>query len=265
YSRAAYLRELHGDLAGAQQVMKLASDAGASGHENRAWTLYQLGKLYFTEGKLDTAAFIFNGILSERPDYAYARSGLAQINLARKNYAEAIASLRQIYGETPDHAFLEQLVEAYHVSGQTAEAERMTKLALEAYAQHEQDGWEVDLEYARFCLSYDLNLNEALTRAEREYQRRPNNLDAQEIYAVALYKNGQAEKAEPILSQALRLQTYRASLYYHAGMIAHQLGKHEQARAHLQQALAMGASLCARDAQSARAALAAAQQRGQSS
>lgn len=265
YSRAAYLRELHGDLAGAQQVMKLASDAGMTGHENRAWTLYQLGKLYFAEGKLDTAAFIFNGILAERPNYAYALAGLAQINLARKNYPEAIGSLKQIYGETPDHAFLEQLVEAYHLAGELAEAEKMTKLALEAYAQHEQDGWEVDLEYARFCLNYELNLKEALTRAEREYQRRPNNLDAQEIYAVALYKNAQAEKAGPIIAQALRLQTYRASLYYHAGMIAHQLGKHEQARTHLQQALAMGSSLSAREAQSARAALAAARQHGQSS
>ncbi|NUO78781.1 tetratricopeptide repeat protein [candidate division KSB1 bacterium] len=256
YSRAAYLRELHGDLEGAQQVMKLACDAGVSGHENRAWTLYQLGKLYFAEGRLDTATFIFNGILAERPDYAYAQSGLAQINLARKNYAEAIATLKQLYRDTPDHAFLEQLVEACHLAGETAEAEKMTKLALEAYAQHEQDGWEVNLEYARFCTSYDLNLPEALQRAQREYERRPNNIDVLEVYASALYKNGQPEKAEPFIKQALRLQTPRASLYFHAGMIAYQLGKHDEAQAHLQQALSMGPGFSAREAQIARDTLA---------
>jgi len=255
YSRASYLREVHGDLAGAQQVMKSACDAGVSGHENRAWTLYQLGKLYFNEGKLDTAAYIFNGILTERPDYAYAHSGLAQIHLARKNYAEALATLKRIYGETPDHAFLEQLVEACHLAGETAEAEKMTRLALEAYAQHEQDGWDVDLEYARFCAMYDLNLPEALQRAQREYERRPDNIDVLEVYAAALYKNGQPEKAEPFIKQAMRLQTQRPSLYFHAGMIAYQLGEHDQAQAHLQQALSMGPSFSARDAQLARATL----------
>jgi len=265
YSRAAYLRELHGDLAGAQHVMRMACDAGMTGHENRAWTLYQLGKLYFNAGKLDTAAFIYNGILSERPGYAYALFGLAQINLAQKKYAEAIASLKQIYGDTPDHAFLEQLVEAYHLAGQTAEAERMTKLALEAYAQHEQDGWEVDLEYARFCASYEINMQEALQRAQREYERRPNNIDALEAYAIALYKNGQAEKAEPLIKQALRLQTQRPSFYFHAGMIAHQLGKQAEAQAHLQQALSLGPSLSLRETQLARAALAATRRTGPAS
>jgi tetratricopeptide (TPR) repeat protein len=265
YARAAYLRELHGDVAGAQHVMKMACDAGVTGHENRAWTLYQLGKLYFNEGKLDTATYIFNGILAERPEYAYARSGLAQINLAQKNYTEALATLKQIYQDTPDHAFLEQLVEAYHLAGQTAEAERMTKLVIEAYAQHEQEGWQTDLEYARFCTNYDLNLAEALQRAQREFERRPNNIDALEVYAAALYKNGQAEKAEPLMKQALRLQTQRPSLYFHAGMIAHQLGKHEEARPYLQHALALGPTLFSREAELARAALAAMRQSGQAS
>ncbi len=257
YSRAAYLRELHGDVAGAQQVMKLACDAGVSGQETRAWALYQLGKLYFNEGKLDTAAYIFNGILTERPEYAYALSGLAQINLVKKNYDEAIAALKQIYRDTPDHAFLEQLVEAYHAAGQVAEAEKMTKLALDAYAQHEQDGWKVDLEYARFCVNNDLNLTEALQRVESEYQRRPNNIEVLEVYAAALYKNGQSEQAEPFIKQALRLQTQRGSLYLHAGLIAQQLGKSTEARTHLQHALKLSTSLSSREAAAARATLAA--------
>ena len=265
YSRAAYLRELHGDIAGAQQVMKLACDAGVSGQEQRAWALYQLGKLYLNEGKLDTAAYIFSGILAERPEYAYALSGLAQVNLAKKNYDEALAALKLIYKDTPEHAFLEQLVEAYHVTGQIVEAEKMTKLVLEAYRQHEQDGWEVDLEYARFCTNYDLNLPEALLRAEREYQRRPHNLDVLEVYAVALYKTGQPEKAEPLIKQALRLQTQRSSLYFHAGIIAQQLGKTTEAQTRLEHALTLAANLSVRDAATARAALAAVRANGQAS
>jgi tetratricopeptide (TPR) repeat protein len=67
--------------------------------------------LYFNEGKLETAEFIYKGVLQERPGYAYAMSGLAQILSARSDHAGAIDLLKQIYKDTPDHAFLEQLLE----------------------------------------------------------------------------------------------------------------------------------------------------------
>lgn len=255
YSRAAYLRELHGDLTGAQQVMKFAADAGMPGHENRAWALYQLGKLYLIEGKVDTAAYLFNGILAERPEYAYALSGLAQINLARGNYSEAIATWKQIYKDMPEHAFLEQLVEAYHVAGEIEAAQNAASLVLEAYAQHEQDGWEVNLEYARFCVHHDVNLAEALSRAQREHQRRPHNIDVLEVYAAALYKNGRPQEAEPLIKEAVRLKTPRASIYLHAGMIAYQLGKHREARNYLQQAMKLGGNLAPQVVQMARVML----------
>jgi hypothetical protein len=40
--------------------------------------------LYLQQGNADTAAFIFKGILDERPNYAYATAGLAQGNDAEK-------------------------------------------------------------------------------------------------------------------------------------------------------------------------------------
>jgi len=256
YARAAYLRELHGDMHGAQAAMKLACDAGVAGQENRAWALYQLGKLYFNEGKLDTAEFIYKGILQERPGYASAMSGLAQISSARGDYPGAIDLLKEIYRDTPDHVFLEQLAEVYAVAGQAEEAQKMTQLVLEAYAQHEKEGWNVNLEYARFCSESDLNSAESLQRAAREYQRRPNNIDVLETYAWTLHKNGQSEKAGPLIQQALRLKTRRASLYYRAGMIAKALQETRKAEDYLAQALALNPNFSFREAQAARAALA---------
>lgn len=256
YARAAYLRELHGDLPGAQQVMKMACDAGMPGQENRAWALYQLGKLHFNEGKLDTARFIYEGILQERPGYAHALSGMAQILHARGDHDGAIALLKRIYNDVPDHAFLEQLVEVYDAAGQKDEAQKAAQLVIESYLQHEQEGWNVDLEYARFCSLYDLNPASALQRAEREYRRRPRNIEVLETYAWTLYQNGQPEKAAPLLQQAMRLQTRRASLYFRAGMIAKTLHHARQAQNYLAQALAFNSSLSFREAQAARAALA---------
>jgi len=219
YSRASYLRELHGDHAGAIAAMRLAADAGVSGHENRAWALYHLGMLYLQAGKLDTAAYIFKGTLEERPNYAYALSGLAQVNAAKKDYPEAIRLLQQAHNLTPEHVFLEQLAEAYRFSGDIRRADSTAQEVLKMFGQHEKAGWNINREFARFCANHDMNLPAALKRAKIEYEARPNNIEVQETYAWLLYKNGQTPEAVPIIEPALRLNTRRAALSYHAGMI----------------------------------------------
>ena len=40
YSRASYLREIHGDTRGAIAAMRMACDAGMDGQEGRVWALY---------------------------------------------------------------------------------------------------------------------------------------------------------------------------------------------------------------------------------
>ena len=37
YSRISYLREIHGDMPGAIEAMKMAIQAGYPGYEDRAW------------------------------------------------------------------------------------------------------------------------------------------------------------------------------------------------------------------------------------
>src|SRR5437870_4778016 len=44
YSRVSYLREIHGDIPGAIEAMKLAVGAGEPGTEGTEWTRVQLGK-----------------------------------------------------------------------------------------------------------------------------------------------------------------------------------------------------------------------------
>jgi tetratricopeptide (TPR) repeat protein len=258
YSRASYLRELHGDKAGAIEAMRLAAEAGVAGHENRAWVLYHLGLLYLQAGKPDTAAFIFNGTLEERENYPYALSGLAQVHAAKKNHAEAIRLLKQAHDLTPEHVFLEQLAEAYRCSGDIRRADSTAQEVLKAFGQHEKGGWNVNREFAMFCAIHDMNLPAALKRAKNEYETRPNNIDAQETYAWLLYKNGKASEAVPIIEQALRLKTRRATLFYHAGMIYFAASQHDKALLHLKRAFAENLSvhpLYVADAQKALAQL----------
>ncbi|MGH7601841.1 MAG: tetratricopeptide repeat protein, partial [bacterium] len=238
YARASYLRELHGDLDGAIAAMRMACDAGIAGQENRAWALHQLGMLYLQQGKADTAAFIFKGILEERPNYAYAAAGLAQANSAKKNYTKAIALLQEAYRIVPDHAFIEQLVDIYRAASEASLADSTAQEVLKTFGQHEQGGWNINREFAMFCSNHGLNLAAALKRAKSEYEARPGNIDVLETYAWALYKNGQVQEALPLIEQALQLNTRRATLSYHAGMIYFAANQREKAKTHLQRSLA---------------------------
>lgn len=237
YARASYLREIHGDNLGARQAMMMASEAGVPGQENRAWTLYTLGKLYLQEGAMDTAEWIFKGILDERPRYAYALSGIAQVRFFQQKYDEAASLLQEAWTVTPEHAFLEQLVIVYRAAGKHDEAEQTIKLVLKEFADHEREGWNVDREYAAFCLEQNIHLAQALERAEQEYRSRPDNIDVLDTYAWALFKNGKSNDAVLIIERALRLGTRNATMKYHAAQIYHAVGKLHKAAALLHESL----------------------------
>ena len=188
-------------------------------------------------GKLDTAEFIYKGILEERPNYAFAMSGLAMVQAARKNYPQAVELLVKASQILPEHIFIEQLADLYMAMGQKEEAAQLEKKALDAFALHEKDGWNVDREYAAFCLNHNINIPESKTRAEKQYKMRPTNIDALDTYAWALYKSGSANDAIPYIEQAMRMKTINPNLHYHAGMIYAKAGNKEKAISELHFAL----------------------------
>jgi tetratricopeptide (TPR) repeat protein len=238
YARASYIREIHGDRAGAVAAMKMAADAGAFGFEDRAWALYNLGNLFLNQGKLDTAAYIYNGILEERPNYAFAMSGLAMTKRARGDNAGAIELLVKASQLSPEHLFVEQLSDIYLAMGARDAAHTIEMKALDAFRAHEKGGWNIDREYALYCANHDIDLPEALQRAKRELDRRPDNIDAEDTYAWALYKNGRAADAIPYVEKAMRLGSANAILHYHAGMIYDAAGNRAKSKTQLRLALA---------------------------
>jgi len=193
YSRVSHLREIRGDIQGARGAMRLAVDAGVVGSEAHAWAAYQLGLLYLKENKIDTAEFLFEGILQTRPGYPFALRGSARVERSRGHIDKAIQLLLQAFSIAPEHLFMEDLVDLYRESGQFETADVLVKSVLATYAQHEKQGWNVNLEFARFCLKNDTHLAEALKRVEMEYRRRPHHKEIMKIYRQALEKNGQGD------------------------------------------------------------------------
>lgn len=234
YSRASYLREIYGELDASIEAMKLAADAGMTGQESRAWALYNLGNLFFISGKIDTAAFIYNGILEERPDHAYAYNGLSKIMIAKENYTKAIEYLVKASQIIPDHTFIEQLAYIYLVTGERESEKEMIKKVLLTFEHHESDGWSINREYSRFCSIHNINLNESLERMEREYEKSPDNYDVLKLYAWLLHKNKQNEKAVSLIKKAMKFGRYDPMFYYYAGVIFADAGNNKDALEYLQ-------------------------------
>ncbi len=237
YSRASYIRELYGDTDGAITAMRMAADAGVGGRSERAWALYQLGNLYLGSAKPDTAAFLFNGILQERPGFAPALAGLGHVDLVRGDAEAAVARLEEARALMPLEMIDELLVEAYTAAGDEAKARAASDRVHKALLAAREMGEIVDMEEADFLLDRDERVDYALKKAREQQARRPGHLHANETLAWALYKSGNARAAVPYIERAMRLGTGDAMVHYRAGRIYQAAGQSGEAARHLRLAL----------------------------
>ena len=237
YSRASYLRELHGDGNGAIAAMRLAADSAPGGRAERAWALYHLAGLYLAEAKPDTAAFLYRGILEERPSFAPALAGLGHVALVKGDADEAVRLLEESRALTPLESTDELLVEAYAAAGDTRRADAAAERVHAALLGAREMGENVDMEEADFLADVDQDLDRALRMAKEQVERRPGHLHANETYAWALHKTGRSADAVPYIERAMRLDTGDAMVHYRAAQIYEAAGNRAQARRHFRAAL----------------------------
>ena len=237
YSRASYLRELHGDTDGAIEAMRLAADAAPGGRPERAWALYNLAGLYLGSAKPDTAAYIYRGILDERPDFAPALAGLGHVALVQGDAGQAVRQLEESRALMPLESTDELLVEAHLAAGDERKAAAAADRVLAALHAAREMGEIVDMEEADFLLDQDRELERSLRMARAQQARRPGHLHANETLAWALYKNGDPGQAVPYIERAMRLNTGDAMVHYRAARIYQAAGQRDEAARHLGLAL----------------------------
>ena len=253
YSRASYLRELHGDGDGAIAAMRMAADAGMRGMSDRAWALYNLANLYLGAAKPDTAEFLYQGILEEKPNYAPAVAGLGHVALIRGDLDQAESLLLEAYDLTPNDGFLETLAEVYAMKGDDRAADRMLDRVHDGLKGARGMGEIVDMEEADFLLDRGQELERSLRMAKEQVERRPGHMHANETYAWALHHNGRSAEGIPYIERAMRLDTGDAMVHWRAAQIYQGAGNAAQARRHAQLALdgnlGVESPTAARDAQ----------------
>jgi tetratricopeptide (TPR) repeat protein len=242
-SRLSYLKFIAGDTAGAIRLMKTAVTEGSECQipsENLAWLHYELGEYYTQAGDVTSADIAYRTALSIHPGDYRALASLARLRANNGRYDDAILLYQKAIAVVPMPMFVAELGDVYAKTGNQAEAEKQYLLVeyIGRLGQINQVLHNRDL--AMFYADHDRKLPEALELARKEFEVR-HDIYTWDALAWALYKNGKYEEAYQASQNALKFGTRDALLLYHSGVIATKLGKPEEARVKLSDALAISA------------------------
>jgi tetratricopeptide (TPR) repeat protein len=234
-TRAAYLRELFGDVDGALELMNMAlSSTPPTEVEDAAWITTQIGHLYLSVGKIENAENEFQKALRFFPGYHYALGNLAKVRIQQKRYAEAVELLQQRYKTTPHAENLYDLAEALELAGRNGDADgafrEFEKKSLAESAIADNSNHELILYYA----DHSQQPVQALQVAEREYSRR-HDVFTLDCYAWALHLNRRDQEARKEIDLALSVGIRNARIFRHAGEIAHAMGDETSAQKFLRE------------------------------
>ncbi len=234
-TRAAYLRELFGEIDGSLELMNMAFDSTPPTEvEDGAWILNQMAHLKLATGNLQEAESLAQKALTMFPGYHYARGNLAKVRIQQKRYSEAVELLKQRYQSAAHAENLFELAQALQLAGQTEEAGRafaeFERKSLLETNRADNSNHELIFYYA----DYANQPLKALEVAQREYARRRDvfTLDG---YAWALHLNGRNEEARQQINIALAVGIRDARMLRHAGEIALATGDRAGAEGYLRQ------------------------------
>jgi tetratricopeptide (TPR) repeat protein len=218
-TRAAFLRELFGDLDGAVEAMTKAYQAmPVAESEDRAWALTQIAHLKTMTGRTKDAGQILEQALALFPGYHYALANLAKVRKAERKYDEAVSLLRRRYEAAPHAENLYDLAEALKLAGRKEEAAKAFK-EFEAKALAEAVGADnANRELIYYYAGHAFEPAKALEIAEREYARR-RDVYTLAAYAWALHVNGKTAEARRPLELALAVGVRDSQVLDHARQI----------------------------------------------
>lgn len=236
-TRAAYLRELFGDLDGSLDLMQQAYQRTAPTEtENRAWLLTHMAHLHLLDGQPDRADALLDEAFKLFPGYHYALAQQARVRQAQGRDRDAVALLRRHVEAAPHPENFFYLGEALAKLGRKTEAAKVfAKFETAARAESASND-NANRELVFYYADHARRPVEALKISTLEMTRRQDvhTLDA---HAWALYRNARYQEAGKTLARALAVGVRDPKLHFHAGMIALKTGKVADARQHLQTVL----------------------------
>ena len=196
YARVSYLREIHGDVKGAIEAMQMAIASAPVGYEESAWTRLTLGQLYQQYNQLEAAEQQYQVILKERKDYPFAIGALAEVEMEKGNFAKAEKYLKEALAIIPEVGFTINLAKVYQATNREEEAEALAATIPAMLAEDEAAGHNMNLEYAEVYADILGNIDKALAYTQKEFIKRPKNIDVNLKLAELYVQKNDLAKAQ---------------------------------------------------------------------
>jgi tetratricopeptide (TPR) repeat protein len=218
YARAAHVRWLKGDLAGAIEAMELAvGAAGAQDAEPAAWVNTRLAFYQFQAGRFQEAEQRCAFALSFQNNYPPALLLQGKMLLARNRFGEAVNILQNAAKLNPLPEYQWTLAEALRAAGRENEASRIE-------AQLRKHGATNDPRTLALFLATRCEFPEtALQLAQAELNSR-SDVFTHDALAWSLAAAGNLTEAHSEMQCALAEGTEDGRLFFHAAVIASKTG-----------------------------------------
>jgi tetratricopeptide (TPR) repeat protein len=235
YARASYFRELHGDLGGAVQAMKLAASAGGGAPENVAYVQALLGNLELAQGHRASARLAYRTALDSFHGYVPAEAGLARLEAAEGNLSAAIRRYRSVVARLPLPEYAIGLGEAELAAGRRGDARRDFGVVRAEERLLAASGVNTDAELALFEAEHG-DPQRGLRLGRRAWRAAPSVRSADAL-GWALTRSGRPAEGLRFARSALQLGSKDPLFLYHAGMSALAAGRRAEGRALLTRSL----------------------------
>ena len=214
YARAAHVRWLTGDLAGAIELMNLATDAASPNDpEAAAWAFTRLALYKLQTGATKQALDSCTAALSLQRDYAPAMLARGRTLLAMDRAADAVVELKRAVNLNPLPEYKWTLADALISAGNRAEAAEIESQIAGRSAG--EDPRTVSL----YLATRGHDVESAVRLAQHELENR-SDVFTYDAVAWALAVAGRATEARQHITRALSEGTADPRLYLHAGVIA---------------------------------------------
>jgi len=230
YARAAHMRWLKGDLAGAIEAMQLAGSAATpQDAESAAWVNTRLAFYEFQAGRVNEAEQRCALALSLQNNYPPTLLLQGRILLGQSRFGEAVDTLRNAVKLNPLPEYQWTLAEALRVAGKENEASGVE-------VQLCQRGASSDPRTLALYLATRHESPETALRLARTELDSRSDVFSHDALAWSLAAAGNLTEAHSEMQRALVEGTQDARLFFHAGIIASQAGHSSDAERWLRQA-----------------------------
>jgi tetratricopeptide (TPR) repeat protein len=238
YNRLAYYQFVTGSADAAIRLMRNAIESGAESPENTAWCLVDLGGMLFKTGNIEDARQAYEQALVEFAGYYPAFAGLGKVAAAKEKWDLAIENYRKAQAAVPMPEYASALNEIYLHLNKPDEAKKQRDLIDVIEKMGRAGGEKTNRNLAMLYADEDRNLDRARELVENEIKVRPD-VYTHDALSWVLFKLKRYDEAETASQFAISLNTSEPVFYFHAGMIAAQLGRKDDARKYLLRAIAL--------------------------